>query len=64
MIGYRDFRIKQDGVVVASISGLTGHATMEMKRYGLQYEEDGPIEIQEKVSKRWKTIYKTPQEQP
>lgn len=64
MMGYRDFRVKQNGVVVASSSGLTAHATMEIKRYGIQYEEDGPIEIQEKVGKRWKTIYKTPQERP
>ena len=58
----RHFRIMQNGVAVASSEGPERVARGTTMLYAAQYEEDGPIEIQEKVSKRWKTIYKTPQE--
>ena len=45
---------------VASVKGPEKQANGTTMLYAAQYEEDGPIEIQEKVSKRWKTIYKTP----
>ena len=64
MIQYRTYRIKQDGIAVAEASGPESLAKDAIMRYACQYEQDGPIEIQEKVSKRWKTIYKTPQERP
>lgn len=60
---HRHFRIMQNGVAVASAEGPERLANGTAMLYAAQYEEDGPIEIQEKVSKRWKTIYKTPQEQ-
>lgn len=64
MSQHRHFRIMQNGMNVASIEGPESESRHTMLIYAAQYAEDGPIEIQEKVSKRWKTIYKTPQERP
>lgn len=55
----RSFRILQDGLVVASIEGPESQARNTMLLYQAQYAEDGQTEVQEKISKRWKTIYKT-----
>ena len=60
MSQHRHFRIMQNGMNVASVKGPEKQANGTTMLYAAQYEEDGHIEIQEKVSKRWKTIYKTP----
>lgn len=59
----RSYRVNQDGMTVASAEGPENAARMTIMRYADLYEQDGPIEIQEKVSKRWKTIYSTPTQQ-
>ena len=49
-----DFRIKQDGMVVAGTSGLGSFSAIS--RYAMQYVEDGPIVVEFKNQKgRWKT---------
>lgn len=60
MSQHRHFRVMQYGMSVAEAEGPENQAKGTAMLYAAQYEEDGPIEIQEKVSKRWKTIYKTP----
>jgi len=63
MSQHRHFRIMQNGMNVASAEGPESQANDTIMLYASQCEEDGPIEIQEKVAKRWKTIYRTPQDQ-
>lgn len=49
-----EFRIKQDGMVVAGSSGLGSFTAIS--HYASQYVEDGPIVVEFKNGKgRWKT---------
>ena len=49
-----EFRIKQDGMVVAGTTGLG--SLVAIARYASQYAEDGPVVVQFKNGKgRWKT---------
>lgn len=52
-----DWRIKQDGLVVASGSGPEEAAKREAARYALVYARDGtPVEMSYRIGKRWKFI--------
>ena len=52
-----EFRIKQDGMVVAGATGLG--SIVAISRYAAQYAEDGPVIVQFKNGKgRWKTYMK------
>lgn len=52
-----EFRIKQDGMVVAAASGLGSFTAIS--HYAAQYAEDGPVIVQFKNGKgRWKTYMK------
>lgn len=50
----REFRIQQDGMVVAGASGPAWRAVEEIMRYAKQYAEDGPIVIEERVNGKWR----------
>jgi hypothetical protein len=43
-----DFRIRQDGMTVAAVSGPDDRAEGEILRYAMQYRQDGPLTIQRK----------------
>ena len=52
-----EFRIKQDGTVVASASGLGSFTAIS--HYATQYVEEGPVVVEFKDGKgRWKTYMK------
>ena len=47
----RDFRIIQNKMVVARATGST--AMSEICHYAMQYAQDGPLRIEERINKRW-----------
>lgn len=52
-----DWRIKQEGLVVASGSGEAETAKREAARYALVYAQDGPpVEMYYRTGRRWKFI--------
>ena len=53
-----DWRIKQDGMIVASGSGAALAAKREAAHYALMYAQDGPpVEMSYRASgQRWKFI--------
>lgn len=53
-----DWRIKQDGLVVASGGGPDAEASKrEAAHYALMYAQDGPpVDMFYRVGKRWKLI--------
>lgn len=51
------FRIIQDGLEVASVSGPNREKCFrEIWRYAEQYAEDGSAEIKEKVGSKWVAV--------
>lgn len=49
-------RLVQDGVVVAKVESDNLHRVLrEIQHYALQYVEDGPVAIQTRVGKRYRT---------
>jgi hypothetical protein len=52
-----DWRIKQEGLVVASGNAEPEAAKREAARYALVYAQDGPpVEMYYRTGKRWKFI--------
>ncbi len=48
------YRIKQDGMAVALVEGP--NALREITHYALVYGQDGPVEIQQHRSGRWRNV--------
>jgi len=51
-----EYRGRQNGSVVFGVSAPEGRAWNEAMCYALQYAVDGPVEIQQKINKRWKAV--------
>lgn len=54
MLGTLHYRIKQDGLVVASAEGQSADA--EIAHYAAVYGQDGPITVEKKVGRRWQEV--------
>lgn len=50
---YPEFRLVQDGVIVAEVSGPRVEAIKERLRYVAQYCEDGPLHTEERILGKW-----------
>lgn len=51
-----DYRLVQDGIVVAEISGPDERAQAEMAHYAVQYSQAGPVGIERLVGKNWEPV--------
>ena len=48
-----EFRVMQDGLKVAAVSGPREECIIEVDRYAAMYSQDGPVLIEQKVRGRW-----------
>lgn len=56
----REYRIIQDGLPVASVSAPSVAAQREIAHYAMQCNQDGPLEIQQKIDGRWQRVARMP----
>jgi hypothetical protein len=48
------YRIHQDGMIVARAEGQ--HALREIMHYAAVYREDGPLSIQKRIKRHWRSF--------
>ena len=48
------FRIRQDNMTVAKVTGLPQEAEAEIMHYAMQYREEGELTIQHNAAGHWK----------
>lgn len=58
---WAEFRIKQDGMIVASTSGPANSAEAEIMHYAMLYADEGDLAVEVKDNGRWKTHLKMKQ---
>ncbi len=55
----REYRIVQDGMTVASVSGPSKDAQRDIAHYAMQYYDDGPLRVEEKINGKWHRVART-----
>ena len=50
---YADYRLIQNGIMVAGAYGLKDDALREINHYAFVYSQDGPVKIERLEGKRW-----------
>jgi len=48
-----DYRLLQDELVVAFVSGTKESSLREINHYAAMYSQDGPVQIQVKTKRQW-----------
>ncbi len=49
-----DWRLKQDGIVVARVIGRASFARQDIGHYARMYGRDGPVIIEKKIGRRFR----------
>lgn len=56
-MGEARYRLRQDGMIVASVAGPTAEARSSILHYAAVYGRDGPVAIEVHNGRRW-TMFK------